>query len=185
MRKFVVASGQEVKHMKRLMLTLDQQHCLERQLQETQEVRVYRRTFAVLEFSRGRSIAQIAEALGVTRQSIYNWVEQYASTYDPSSLREGDRPGRPSALDEEDLRVLTMLLTTDPDRHGYAAVNWTVPLLQNTLEREIGRRVSDDTIRRELQRHGYVWKRPRYVLAPDPEREKKTLDSASSPATAA
>lgn len=33
--------------------------------------------------------------------------------------------------------------------------------------------MSDVTIRRGLDQLGYVWKRPRYVLAPDPEREKK------------
>ena len=32
------------------------------------------------------------------------------------------------------------------------------------------------TIRRELQQGGYVWKRPRYVLMPDPDREKKNVE---------
>jgi len=32
---------------------------------------------------------------------------------------------------------------------------------------------SSDTIRRRLHELDYVWKRPRYVLALDPEREKK------------
>jgi hypothetical protein len=36
--------------------------------------------------------------------------------------------------------------------------------------------LSDETIRRELQRLGYVWKRGRYELEPDPEEEKKTAD---------
>jgi hypothetical protein len=33
--------------------------------------------------------------------------------------------------------------------------------------------VSDTALREQLHRLGYVWKRPRYVLLPDPEREKK------------
>jgi Winged helix-turn helix len=56
---------------------------------------------------------------------------------------------------------------------GYFAVNWTVPLLQEQLEHGTGERLSDDTIRRELRRMGYAWKRSRYVLDPDPEEEKK------------
>lgn len=30
-------------------------------------------------------------------------------------------------------------------------------------------------------RLGYVWRRPRYVLMPDPEREKKTPNSLHAP----
>jgi hypothetical protein len=36
--------------------------------------------------------------------------------------------------------------------------------------------VSTRTVRRRLKDLGYVWKRFRYVLAPDPEAEKKTPD---------
>ena len=32
-----------------------------------------------------------------------------------------------------------------------------------------------------VDRRGYVWKRPRYALHPDPEREKKTADLPPGP----
>jgi transposase len=57
---------------------------------------------------------------------------------------------------------------------GYLGMNWTVPLLQEYLYDQAGCWLSEDSIRRQLQRLGYVWKRYRYVLPPDPEREKKT-----------
>jgi transposase len=50
-------------------------------------------------------------------------------------------------------------------------------LLQEELEQGTGIAFSEDAIRDELHRLGYVWKRPRYVLDPDPEVEKKTTDS--------
>ena len=59
-----------------------------------------------------------------------------------------------------------------PDELGYVEVNWTVSLLQEHLNRHSGRWLADDTIRRELDGRGYVWERFRYVLPPDPEREK-------------
>jgi hypothetical protein len=49
-----------------------------------------------------------------------------------------------------------------------------VVLLQGEIERCSGQRLSDDTLRHELDRLGYVWKRSRYVLDPDPQRQKKT-----------
>ena len=52
-------------------------------------------------------------------------------------------------------------------------MNWTVPLLREYLYDRTSLWLSEDTIRRRLQRLGYVWKRYRYVLPPDPEREKK------------
>ena len=75
----------------------------------------------------------------------------------------------------EDARALLReLLATTPERRGYYAGTWTVPLLQEELWHGTGVHFADDTVRRELDRQGYVWKRPRYVLALDPETEKKT-----------
>jgi transposase len=68
---------------------------------------------------------------------------------------------------------------------GYFAAQWTVPLLREYLARRTGRPLSDDTIRRELQRLRYTWKRSRYALDPDPEfGGKKEADPAGNPAIA-
>lgn len=165
--------------MTRPTLTPKQQDPLERQLRGTPDARVYRRTWAVLEYHRGRPVAQIAQMLRVTRQSVYNWLDAYAQQEDPEALVEVPRPGRPPVWTDERRAVLRALMKTTPDQLGAFAVNWTVPLLQDYLEQETGQRVCDDTIRQELRRQEYVWKRPRYVLDPDPEGEKKTLDPAS------
>jgi hypothetical protein len=67
----------EEKSMSRLNLTSWQRRRLRRQLAETRDARLFRRTLAVLEFDHGRSAADIARTLGVTRQSVYDWVEAY------------------------------------------------------------------------------------------------------------
>lgn len=167
--------------MTSLQLTRWQRLRLQRQLKDTQDARVYRRTLAILECSRGRPIAQIARALGVTRQSVHNWIEAYAQVHDPGALCDEDRSGRPSLWTEDLRALLQALFDQSPDERGYFAVNWSVPLLQEELEHCTGQWLSDDTIRRELDRLGYVWKRSRYVLDPDSEREKKTADSSPGP----
>jgi transposase len=68
-----------------------------------------------------------------------------------------------------------------PDECGYLAVNWTASLLSDQMKQATGRSFSEDMVREELQRLGYVWKRGRYELEPDPELEKKTADSPSDP----
>jgi transposase len=171
--------------MSRLSLTSSQRRRLQRQLHHTHDARLYRRTLAILEVSRGQPVAQVAQSLGVTRRSIYYWSEHYREAFDPTALVDDDRPGRPS-LWTEDLTALlrTLLVDHAPDQLGYSAVEWTAALLQGHLEHCTGQRLSETTIRRELHGLGYVWKRSRYALAPDPELEKKTPHPRSNPGLA-
>jgi transposase len=168
-----------------LTLTAGQRSRLRRQLRQTSDARVYRRTLAIPEVAQGKPVAQVARALGVARRAAHYWVEGYCRSCDPAALLEGDRPGRPTLWTEQARGLLQELLAGEPDERGYEAVNWTVPLLRQELRHAAGARLSDDTIRRELRRLGYAWKRPRYALAPDPELEKKTPDLPAHPRAAA
>lgn len=175
----------EEKPMSRLNLTSWQRRCLRRQLAETRDARVFQRTLAVLEFDHGRSAADLARMLLVTRQSIYDWVEAYTQDHDPASLQDAEGRGRHPLLDEDHEHLLEALLTVSPQDLGYPHVNWTVPLLQEVLGIATEQRISQNTLRRALRRLDYVWKRPRYDLDPDPEREKKTPHSPANPGSAA
>jgi len=167
------------------LLTGRHRRQLERQLRKTHDVRLYRRTLAVLEYDRGQSIAEIARTLRVNRRSVHRWIHAYRESLDPESLRDEDRPGRPRRWSEECSEWLQAFLDHSPTELGYYAVNWTVPLLRDPLAMSTAHRFSDHTVRRALLRLGYVWKRARYVLAPDPEREKKTPNSPGNPPFAA
>lgn len=160
--------------MDRITFTKWQLRRLEQQLREASDVAVYRRTAALLDLARGRSAADVARTLGVSRQSVYNWIAAYIAGHDAAALADADRSGRPSVWSDELRATLRGGLSQSPDRLGYPSLGWTIPLLQEHLEHWSGQRPSDSTVRRELRRLGYVWKRPRYVLDPDPEREKKT-----------
>ncbi len=74
--------------MSQLKLKHWQRRRLFQQLKATSDARTYRRTLALLELDRGRSAAEIAAMLGVTRQSIHNWAADFASEPDPSVLRD-------------------------------------------------------------------------------------------------
>jgi len=170
--------------MDRSKLSSRQRRRLRQLLREATDVRLYRRVLAVLEFDGGKTAAEIARMLDVTRQSVYNWVDAFAEAGDPAALTDSGREGRPRLLEEYG-DALSELLATSPQDLGLPHVGWTAPLLRQALQRGTGRAVSGRTVRRELVRLGYAWKRPRYVLAPDPEREKKTADQASNPGLAA
>lgn len=171
--------------MSRLKITNEQRHHLRRQLQQARDLRLYRRTLAVLQFDEGHSAADIARMLGVTRQSVYNWLVTYTRSGSAAALADEEREGRPPRWEDDEDRLLAALLGCSPQELGYPQVSWTVPMLQGVLQCRTGLYFADSTIRRALRRLDYVWKRPRYVLAPDLQREKKTADSTANSLSAA
>jgi transposase len=166
-------------------LTPSQRRQVSARLRATDDASFGRRLMAILALDAGEPVSEVAERLGVTRQSVYNWVRTFEVAGDATALEDRYGGGRPSAWTEALEALLRAALRQRPDQLGYPGPNWTVRLLQEYLERDSGRRLSDDTIRRRLRRLDYVWKRSRYVLPPDPEREKKTRHPAEAAEPAA
>jgi|SRR5581483_1338245 len=166
--------------MERPRLTAAQRRQLHMLLKTTKDVRQFRRALAILEVDQGRPVVELAALLGVSRVSIHNWLAAYHQSPSPERLRDRPRSGRPPLRTELVRATLTDALQRGPERFGYVATEWTLPLLQDHLERLTDRRLSHDTIRRELHQMGYVWKRPRYALLPDPAQEKKAPTSTAA-----
>ena len=160
--------------MTSVQLTAAQRRQLQGRLRAAEEASYYRRLLALLALDEGDSVADVAERLGVTRQSVYNWARLYEAEGTAAALQDRYGGGRPSVWTEEREALLVAALRQRPDQLGYPGPNWTIPLLQAYLERVGGLHVSEDTLRRQLRRLDYVWKRFRHRLPPDPEREKKT-----------
>jgi transposase len=160
--------------MAKLQLTPRQHAQLEQQLRGTRDAGLFRRTWAVLEAARGRPLAEVARLLRMSRVSVHHWINCFAHTQDPTCLRDHRGGSHPTAWNEGLQALLCAALGQQPERFGYQATTWTVPLLREHLARWGGVWLSEDTIRRRLDEVDYVWKRPRQVLDPDPERGKKT-----------
>ena len=135
-------------------------------------VRSWRRLRAIQLLGRGTSPRTVADLLGCSLASIYNWAAAWR-TDGLAGLLEPSRPGKTRALDDRAERLLDERLASDPQARGDHATGWTVPLLKTELA-QAGYAVGERTIRRTLQRRGWRWKRPKYVLGrPDPEYEAK------------
>ena len=152
-----------------LRLTAAQQRLLPETLRRTHDARVYKRTLAVLECGRGRSKAEVARSLSVTRQSVHNWVCHYCCSGRPAALDDAPKSGRPKADNAVEALVKALMMVS-PECRGYHATHRTIPLLCDQVRRNLARQCSQMTLRRCLHRLGYAWKRPRYVLAPDRAR---------------
>ncbi len=152
----------------------DQQRSqLRTRFQETTDASECRRCEAVLMLDEGRcTVNQIAHHFGVSRQTLYNWRERVPANGE-ASLADQTRTGRPTVWTAKRVKELRKLLSETPRQHGFQARGSTVSLLLERLDQLLHWRVSEDCLRTQLHELDYVWKRYRYVLKPDPEREKK------------
>jgi transposase len=171
--------------MSGIRLTAAQRRRLETQLRATGDAGLYRRTLAILEAACGRPISEVARLLRTSRRSVHQWIGAYEHARDPACLTDHRGGNHPSLWTGGLRAALDAGLERRPDQLGYQAAEWTVPLLQEHPARCAGRRPSATSIRRRLHDLGYAWKRPRYVLDPDPERDKKTAHPPGDPAIAA
>jgi transposase len=153
--------------MRLVELTDDDRTALGSAQRTVRSVREWRRFQAVHLLGDGREAGEVAEVLGCSVSSVYYWADDWREA-GLAGLAEGPHAGRPRRLDEAAEATLTQVVTDDPQAHGYAATDWTVPLVRTELARR-GYVVSERTLRRTLHRLGYRWKRPKYVLGrPDP-----------------
>jgi transposase len=152
-------------------------------LKRVRDARVAKRIVALLELDQGTPAVDVAAHLGVTRQTLYNWIRRFGVGGELRTLHDRARCGRPPKLSGALRRVVAWLLMQPPGAFGYSAQGWTASLLRDVLAVWMGVHISARTIRRVLHGVNQVWKRPRYVLRPDPDREKKTPNSPTDRAT--
>jgi len=151
-----------------LTLSLSERCALEKQIRETKDVKVLKRSQALLWLVEGISVQEISQKLGISRQTIYDWVSLYQHRRNQSfkdRLSDRPKPGRSPKKARLILRELDALLHASPKHYGYPHAEWTASLLGSVLQREHGIAISAKTIRRCLHQSHYVWKRPRYALA--------------------
>src|SRR5207253_6632667 len=88
--------------------------------------RVAKRLRAVVLNSEGRTSGELADILQAPRSKISEWLQRYQSE-GVDGLLEGDRPGRPAELSEEQQQKLADILDSGPVAYGLDTGFWTSP----------------------------------------------------------
>jgi transposase len=140
-------------------------HHLAQALKHVTMVRAYKRLQAVRLVATGRAVKEVAQIVGVSGQTIYNWVNCYLRKHVVATLFDALRTGRPRVAPGITAARIKREFGRDPLRLGYQATVWTVPLFTAHLSRRYRCRLSPDTLRRRMRQLGLRWKRPRYVYA--------------------
>jgi transposase len=141
------------------------------------------RAQALLWLAEGADVADVAERLDVSRQTIYNWLSRFQGRAEldlRARLLDAPRLGRPRAAGGTIDELVAAVIDDDPRPLGYHATVWTAPLLSQYLRDRHGIKVSDRTVRRAIDRLGLIWKRPRHELALRPKTWRQSKGGSNA-----
>jgi transposase len=96
-----------------------------------------RRLQAAALFEEGRSQAEVARILRVSRQSASRWFHVY-KRQGAQGLEGAGRAGRRPRLSPEDRRRVEQALLRGPRAHGYATERWTLKRMAEVIEEVCG-----------------------------------------------
>jgi transposase len=151
-----------------LLLSSKERSELDRLTKSTTEPQALRRAQALLWLDEEESVAEIAERLDVSRQTIYNWAARLQARDGDdlgALLCDAPRSGRPPTARGIIDPLLDAVLDQAPRDFGYRATVWTAPLLRQYLQEVHHLTVSRQSVSLALVRLRVRWKRPRYTAA--------------------
>jgi transposase len=128
----------------------------------------------------GYTEAEVADLLGVCRETISRWWSAYAEG--GLDALPHDRTGRPQGsgrtLSEQQATTLKQRLDEhSPEHLGITAPLWTRRAVQQLIQQELGIRMPVRTVGEYLKRWGYTAKRPsRHAKKQDPEEVQEWLE---------
>lgn len=99
----------------------------------------------------GWGVTAIAEALGVTKGAVSQWLKR-AREQGPEALRAQPHPGHPPRLKAEDEARLPALLAEGAEAHGFRGDLWTRRRVAEVIHRQFGVRYSRWQVGRILRR---------------------------------
>jgi transposase len=124
--------------------------------------------------------ADVADLLGVSRETVSRWWTAYAAG--GLEAIPGDRTGRPMGTgrtlsDEQGRRIRDLIDDHSPEQLGIAAALWTRKAVRDLIRKECGIDMPVRTVGEYLKRWGYTAKSPRrHARDQDPDEVDEWLN---------
>lgn len=138
----------------RIELTETDRELLQVIIKKGSDWRERERAQTILMLSEGQATFEVAKKQGVMPEAIRERRRKWLKN-GLASLPDQPRSGAPSKLNDDHRALLKEWIDAEP---------LTSRAVVNRLETECGISISANTLRNELKRMGYVWKRTRYSL---------------------
>jgi len=108
---------------------------------------------------KGWKQCKIAEALGVSRAAVSQWMKR-AREGGVEALRSRKRGGQTPKISEEELQQLPQYLEAGPEAYGFRGDVWTRARVGAVIEEEFGVSYSDVHVGRLLKKIGWSRQKP-------------------------
>jgi transposase len=141
---------------------------LQDEIRRNDASRYNHRLHGVLLVAQGMTCPQVAQVLGGSHHTVVNWVRRFEAD-GLAGLAEGQRPGRPSRISDEQLTRVELALRADPTQFGLQTHTWDGPALAEFLRRQLGVKLKARQCQRLFRQLGFRLRKPRPQIAqPDP-----------------
>ena len=121
-------------------------------------------------FEKGKSQAEVARALNVSRQSASVWYQQWKAK-GRDGFKAAGRAGRKPRITPEQLAEVERRLIEGPKSHGYSTDLWTLPRIAKVIEEVTGVRYHPGHVWKMLKSMSWSCQKPARVAAERDEAE--------------
>lgn len=140
------------------------QLAIREEIDRSEESRYDHRLHGLLLVASGRSCTEVGELFGEAATTVQRWVRRFEES-GFSGLREGERAGRPRALDDRRWNRIEADLRKSPSALGLEANLWDGPLLSEHLRRNYGIKLGVRQCQRLFRHMGFRLRKPRPQVA--------------------
>jgi transposase len=153
---------------------------LQEEIQRSEESRYDHRLHGVLLVAQGMTCPEVARLLGDAPRSVEYWVHRF-DQHGLAGLTEGERPGRPSRLDDKHVKDINRVLRGKPSDAGMRVNLWDGKTLSAWIDKAYGIQMGVRQCQRLFRQLEFRLRKPRPVLArADPVRQKKHKKNSAS-----
>jgi transposase len=126
------------------------------------QLRLIKRIHALLYVIEGKSVAEVAEILDLSEQSVRNYVRVFILK-GLESLVYKRPPGRPPKLTKTQRKELAKLIDAGPEQAGYDCGCWDTSLIQDLIQTRFGVEYTPHYIAQLLSNIGFSYQRACFV----------------------
>ena len=145
---------------------------LQQEIHRSEESRYDHRLHGVLLVAQGISCPEVGRLLGDAPRSVEYWVHRF-ERHGLAGLQEGERPGRPARLNEQQMQRINRVLRATPSDAGMPVNLWDGKTLSAWIDKEYGIQLGTRQCQRLFRQFEFRLRKPRPMLAKaDPGRQK-------------
>jgi transposase len=132
------------------------------------QLRLVKRIHAVLYIIEGKEVAEVGVILGLSAQTVYNYVKAFVFNR-LESLVYRFSPGRPAKLSVAQRKELSETIDAGPEAAGYDCGCWNTVLIADWIFNRFGAEYNPRYVAELLDTMGYSYQRGRFVSEHLPE----------------